>query len=79
MEEAIKVAKKNTVDLPKEIFSKDVEAAIAEVKNVLPSSISEDKEKMVCSKIMENDSKVAESVALSGNGAKVIEDNRTKD
>lgn len=32
VEEAIKVAKKNTVDLPKEIFSKDVEAAIAEVK-----------------------------------------------
>lgn len=27
---------------------------------------------------MENDSKVAESVVLSGNGAKVVEDNRTK-
>ena len=37
VDEAIKVAKKNTVDLPKEIFSKDLEAAIAEVKNVLPS------------------------------------------
>ena len=78
MEEAIKVAKKNTVDLPKEIFSKDVEAAIAEVKNVLPSSISEDKRRWYAVKFLENDSKVAESVALSGNGAKVIEDNRTK-
>ena len=78
MEEAIKVAKKNTVDLPKELFSKDVEAAIAEVKNVLPSSISEDKRRWYAVKFLENDSKVAESVALSGNGAKVIEDNRTK-
>ena len=78
VEEAIKVAKKNTVDLPKEIFSKDVEAAIAEVKNVLPSSISEDKRRWYAVKFLENDSKVAESVALSGNGAKVIEDNRTK-
>ena len=74
VEEAIKVAKKNTVDLPKEIFSKDVEAAIAEVKNVLPSSISEDKRRWYAVKFLENDSKVAESVALSGNGAKVIEE-----
>ena len=78
VEEAIKVAKKNTVDLPKEIFSKDVEAAIAEVKNVLPSSISEDKRRWYAVKFLENDSKVAESVVLSGNGAKVVEDNRTK-
>ena len=78
VEEAIKVAKKNTVDLPKEIFSKDVEAAIAEVKNVLPSSISEDKRRWYAVKFLENDSKVAESVALSGNDAKVVEDNRTK-
>ena len=72
VEEAIKVAK------PKEIFSKDVEAAIAEVKNVLPSSISEDKRRWYAVKFLENDSKVAESVVLSGNGAKVVEDNRTK-
>lgn len=78
VDEAIKVAKKNTVDLPKEIFSKDVEAAIAEVKNVLPSSISEDKRRWYAVKFLENDSKVAESVALSGNDAKVVEDNRTK-
>ena len=75
---ALKVAKKNTVDLPKEIFPKDLEAAIAEVKNVLPSSISEDKRRWYAVKFLENDSKVAESVALSGNGAKVVEDNRTK-
>ena len=78
VDEAIKVAKKNTVDLPKEIFSKDLEAAIAEVKNVLPSSISEDKRRWYAVKFLENDSKVAESVALSGNDAKVVEDNRTK-
>ena len=78
VDEAIKVAKKNTVDLPKEIFSKDLETAIAEVKNVLPSSISEDKRRWYAVKFLENDSKVAESVALSGNDAKVVEDNRTK-
>ena len=78
VDEAIKVAKKNTVDLPKEIFSKDLEAAIAEVKNVLPYSISEDKRRWYAVKFLENDSKVAESVALSGNDAKVVEDNRTK-
>ena len=66
VDEAIKVAKKNTVDLPKEIFSKDLETAIAEVKNVLPSSISEDKRRWYAVKFLENDSKVAESVALSG-------------
>ena len=78
VDEAIKVAKKNTVNLPKEIFSKDLEAAIAEVKNVLPYSISEDKRRWYAVKFLENDSKVAESVALSGNDAKVVEDNRTK-
>ncbi len=79
IEEAIKVAKKNTVDLPKEIFPKDLEAAIAEVKNVLPSiDLLKIREMGYAVKFLENDSKVAESVALSGNGAKVIEDNRTK-
>ena len=36
IDEAIKTAKKSSVDLPKEVFSKEMEAAIADVKDVLP-------------------------------------------
>ena len=78
IDEAVKTAKKSRVDLPKEIFTKEMEEAISEVKKVLPSSITEDKKRWYAVKFLENDSKVAESVALSGNDAKVVEDNRTK-
>ena len=76
VEEAIKVAKKNTVDLPKEIFSKDVEAAIAEVKNVLPSSISEDKRRWYAVKFLENDEKVKEAMKLSASGQSLVDSKR---
>ncbi len=43
-----------------------MEAAIAEVKDVLPdTSISEDKKRWYAVKFLENDSKVVESVKLS--------------
>ena len=78
VDEAIKLANKSSVDLPKEIFNKDLEAAIAEVKNALPSSITEDKRRWYAVKFLENDNKVVESVQLSANDAKVVEDNRAK-
>ncbi len=78
VEEAIKVAKKMPLIFQKKSFTKEMEAAIAEVKNVLPSSISEDKRRWYAVKFLENDSKVVESVQLSANDAKVVEDNRTK-
>lgn len=45
VETAIKVANKKEVDLPREIFSKELEETITNVKGVLPDSISEDKKR----------------------------------
>ena len=39
IDEAVKVAKKKEVDLPKEIFSKELEAAVAEVESVMPADM----------------------------------------
>ena len=64
VETAIKVANKKEVDLPREIFSKDMEAAVADVKGVLPDTISEDKKRWYAVKFLENDSKVVESLKL---------------
>ena len=65
IETAIKVANKKEVDLPREIFSKEMEAAVADVKGVLPDTISEDKKRWYAVKFLENDSKVVESMNLS--------------
>ena len=51
IETAIKVANKKEVDLPREIFSKEMEAAVADVKGVLPDTISEDKKRWYLSLI----------------------------
>ena len=60
VETAIKVANKKEADLPREIFSKEMEAAVADVKGVLPDTISEDKKRWYAVKFLENDSKVVE-------------------
>lgn len=43
VDEAVKVANKKEVSLPKDIFSNELEKAIGEVETRLPSSISDDK------------------------------------
>ena len=48
IDEAVKVAKKSEIDLPKDIFSAELEGAVAEVKSVLPSSVSEEEEMVRC-------------------------------
>ena len=78
VDEAVRVAKKKTVDLPKEIFSKDLEAAIAEVKKVVPADVTEDKKRWYAVKFLENDSKVFESTALAASAASIVEENRKK-
>ena len=65
VDEAIRVAKKKTVDLPKEIFSKEIESAITRVKDVLPTSITEDKKRWYAVKFLENDSKIVDRRTLS--------------
>ncbi len=73
IDEAVRVAKKKEVDLPSEIFTKDMEAAVAEVENVLPADISANKRRWYAVKFLENDSKVAESVTLSASGKSTVD------
>ena len=76
IDEAVKVAKKSEIDLPKDIFSVELEGAVAEVKSVLPSSVSEEKKRWYAVKFLENDSKVVESMKLSGAAAQTVEAQR---
>ena len=76
VETAIKVANKKEVDLPREIFSKEMEAAVADVKGVLPDTISEDKKRWYAVKFLENDSKVVESMNLSAAAKAAIDKDR---
>ena len=76
IDEAVKVAKKSEIDLPKDIFSEELEGAVAEVKSVLPSSVSEEKKRWYAVKFLENDSKVVESMKLSGAAAQTVEAQR---
>ena len=76
IDEAVKVAKKSEIDLPKDIFSAELEGAVSEVKSVLPDSVSEEKKRWYAVKFLENDSKVVESMKISGVAAQTVEAQR---
>ena len=76
IDEAVKVAKSSKVDLPKEIFSKDMEAAIDEVKGVLPTSVTDDKKRWYAVKFLENDEKVKEAMKVSASGQSLVDTKR---
>ena len=76
IDEAVKVAKSSKVDLPKEIFSKDMEAAIDEVKGVLLTSVTDDKKRWYAVKFLENDEKVKETMKLSASGQSLVDTKR---
>ena len=76
MEEAIRTANTKEVELPADIFSADLEKAIENVKQQLPASITEDKKRWYAVKLLENDSKVSESMSLSTAARSVVEDAR---
>lgn len=76
IETVIKVVNKKEVDLPREIFSKEMEAAVADVKGVLPDTISEDKKRWYAVKFLENDSKVVESMNLSAAAKAAVDKDR---
>ena len=59
IKEAVKVAQAKEVDLPREIFSKEMERAVSAVKALLPDSVTEDEKRWYAIKLLENDSKVA--------------------
>lgn len=65
VEEAIKVASAKEIKLPQEVFSSELEKAIEEVKELLPSSISDNKKRWYAVKALENDTKAFEGIALS--------------
>ncbi|MDO4293969.1 MAG: ferrous iron transport protein B [Eubacteriales bacterium] len=73
IDEAVKTAKKKEVDLPKDIFSADMEKAIADVEAVLPSDVDANKKRWYAVKFLENDSKVAESMKLSASAQSQVE------
>ncbi len=76
VETAIKVANKKEVDLPREIFSRELEEAIADVKGVLPDTISDDKKRWYAVKFLENDSKVVESMNISAAAKAAVDKDR---
>lgn len=73
IDEAVVVAKKRTADVPGEIFSKEMERAIAEIQDALPSELAENQKRWYAVKLLENDSKVVESIQLSGAGRTAVE------
>lgn len=76
VETAIKVANKKEVDFPREIFSKEMEEAITDVKGVLPDTISEDKKRWYAVKFLENDSKVVENMNISAAAKAAVDKDR---
>ena len=73
IDKAVEVAHKKDVDLPKEIFSEEMEKAVVAVVEVLPDSITADKKRWYAVKFLENDSKVVESVALPASAKNVVD------
>ncbi|MCD8027802.1 MAG: ferrous iron transport protein B [Erysipelotrichaceae bacterium] len=76
MDKAIEVAKQKEVDLPKDIFNEDIEKAITAVKDVLPSSITADKARWYAVKLLENDSKIVESLTIDNSAQELVKANR---
>lgn len=72
IDEAVKTAKKKEISLPGEIFSKEMENAVEEVKGLLPDSITDDKRRWYAVKLLERDNKVVESVKLPASDASAI-------
>ena len=76
VDEAIKVAKKKDVSLPGDIFSKELESAVAQVKDLLPANITDNKKRWYAVKFLENDSRVLESVQLPASAVSSVADLR---
>ena len=66
IDEAVKVAKKKEADLPKEIFSRNLEEAVScGCRAFFRQTSLQNKKRWYAVKFLENDSKVVESVPLS--------------
>lgn len=69
----IKTAEKREKVLPKPIFSDELEKAVTAAEQLLPSSVEADKRRWYAVKLLENDSKVTESMKLSLSGESTAE------
>lgn len=78
VDEAVKVAKEKEAKLPKEIFSKEMESAVLEVKKFLPATIPENKMRWYAVIFFESDSKVVENLKLPVSSVSSIADLRKK-
>ena len=76
IETAVKTAMKKDVKKPGEIFSKEIEEAVASIADEL-TSISENKRRWYSVKVLENDSKVMEELSLSSLARKTAAERRT--
>ncbi len=76
IDKAISVAKQSDIKLPGEIFEKDLESAVATVKDILPEAITADKKRWYAVKLLENDAKVIESLNLKADVTKIVDEQR---
>ena len=72
---AVKTAMKKEIKKPSEIFSKEIETAVSEISENLPS-ISEQKRRWYAVKVLENDEKVMNELSLSAEARKVSQETR---
>lgn len=72
---AVKTAMKKEIKKPGEIFSKEIETAVFEISENLPS-ISEQKRRWYAVKVLENDEKVMNELSLSVEARKVSQETR---
>lgn len=73
IEETVCTVKSGEKSIPKAIFSKELEAAIRAVEELLPTWIDERKKRWYAVKLLENDRKVLENLKMSGESLKAIE------
>lgn len=73
---AVKTAEKRGDIHPGPIFSEELEKAVAAVENMLPPSVEDGKRRWYAVKLLENDSKVAESMALPASLRASVDDLR---
>ncbi len=62
--EAVHLAKKRELKIPKSIFSEEIEKAISDVENQISGSVASNKERWYAIKLLENDSKVTGDITL---------------
>ena len=71
-ERAAALAKKKEIKIPEKRFSKDIEAAISEIEDLLPQGIPEEQQRWYAVKLFEKDNKVIEQLTQNKSDADKI-------